>query len=48
MNDEQILREVYNRLREGKDLIGGYAVLADFIEQEWQKEDEKEGDTNER
>jgi len=29
-------------IQEGKDLIGGYAVLADFIEQEWQKADEQE------
>jgi|TARA_B110001454_G_C12566467_1_gene369994 hypothetical protein len=42
MTDKEILYKVYNRLQEGKDLIGGYAVLADFIEQEWQKADEQE------
>ena len=42
MTDKEILTEVYNRLREGKDLIGGYAVIVDFIEQEWQRRDEEE------
>ena len=34
MTDKKILDEVYKRLREGEKLIGGYEVVADYIEKQ--------------
>ena len=42
MDDSRILDEVYKRLIEGKKSgLKEYGTLASYIEQEWQREDEK-------